>query len=136
MLEELPFAAKCKFDVASGFAPNDTDALSHIAEVATAHDNFDKADQALQKRLKVDDRNSFCGFQRIETLTFEGHYDLAIKEYARLIQEGAKYPWLDATVGEAELAMGDTASALRPFNALAVSSHPLASTIHFRASQD
>jgi DNA-binding winged helix-turn-helix (wHTH) protein/thioredoxin-like negative regulator of GroEL len=128
--------ALSKFDVALGFAPNDTDALFHIAEVATANDNFDKADQALQKCLKVDDRNPFCGFQRIETLTYEGHYDLAIKEYARLIQEGSKYPWLDAAVGDAELAMGDTASALRRFNALAVSSHTLASAVHFRASQD
>jgi DNA-binding winged helix-turn-helix (wHTH) protein/thioredoxin-like negative regulator of GroEL len=128
--------ALSKFDVALGFAPNDTDALFHIAEVATANDNFDKADQALQKCLKVDHRNPFCGFQRIETLTYEGHYDLAIKEYARLIQEGSKYPWLDAAVGDAELAMGDTASALRRFNALAVSSHTLASAVHFRASQD
>jgi DNA-binding winged helix-turn-helix (wHTH) protein/tetratricopeptide (TPR) repeat protein len=125
-----------KFDVAIGFDPNDTDALFHIAEVATANDNFDKADQALQNCLKVDSRNPFCGFQRIETLTYEGHYDLAIKEYARLIQEGSKYPWLDAAVGDAELARGDTASALRRFNALAVSSHTLASAVHFRASQD
>lgn len=128
--------ALSKFDVALGFAPNDTDALFHIAEVATANDNFDKADQALQKCFKADDRNPFCGYQRIETLTYEGHYDLAIKEYARLIQEGSKYPWLDAAVGDAELAMGDTASALRRFNALAVSSHTLASAVHFRASQD
>ncbi len=128
--------ALSKFDVALGFAPNDTDALFHIAEVATANDNFDKADQALQKCFKADDRNPFCGYQRIETLTYEGHYDLAIKEYARLIQEGSKYPRLDAAVGDAELAMGDTASALRRFNALAVSSHTLASAVHFRASQD
>jgi DNA-binding winged helix-turn-helix (wHTH) protein len=125
-----------KFDVALGFDPNDTDALFHIAEVATANDNLDKADQALRKCLKVDDHNPFCGFQRIETLTYEGHYDLAIKEYARLIQGGSKYPWLDAAVGDAELAMGDTASALRRFNALGASSHNLASSVHFRASQD
>jgi len=128
--------ALSKFDVALGFDPNDTDALFHIAEVATANGNLDKADQALQKCLKVDGRNPFCGFQRIETLTYEGQYDLAIKEYTRLIQEGSKYPWLDAAVGDAELAKGDTASALRHFNALAASGHALASAVHFRASQD
>lgn len=128
--------ALSKFDVALGFDPNDTDALFHIAEVATANGNLDKADQALQRCLKADGRNPFCGFQRIETLTYEGQYDLAIKEYARLIQEGSKYPWLDAAVGDAELAKGDTASALRHFNALAASGHALASTVHFRASQD
>ena len=128
--------ALSKFDVALGFDPNDTDALFHIAEVATANGNLDKADQALQRCLKADGRNPFCGFQRIETLTFEGQYDLAIKEYTRLVQEGSKYPWLDAAVGDAELAKGDTASALRHFNALAASGHALASTVHFRASQD
>ena len=128
--------ALSKFDVALGFDPNDTDALFHIAEVATANGNLDKADQALQRCLKVDGRNPFCGFQRIETLTYEGQYDLAIKEYARLVREGSKYPWLDAAVGDAELAKGDTASALRHFNALAASGHALASTVHFRASQD
>jgi DNA-binding winged helix-turn-helix (wHTH) protein/Tfp pilus assembly protein PilF len=129
-------AALSKFDVALGFDPNDTDALLHIAEVATENNNFDKADQALEKCLKVDGRNPLCGFQRIETLTYEGHYGLATEEYNRLIQAGSKYPWLDAAVGDAELAKGDTASALRHFNALAASGHALASVVHFRASQD
>jgi tetratricopeptide (TPR) repeat protein len=83
--------ALSKFDVALGFDPNDTDARFHIAEVATANGNLNKRDQALQKCLKVDGRNPFCNFQRIETLTYEGHHDLAIKEYTRLIQEGSKY---------------------------------------------
>ena len=125
-----------KFDVALGFEPDDTDAMFHIAEVATSNGNFDMADAALAKCLKADARNPFCGFQRIETLTYEDQYDRAINEYARLIQEGSKYPWLDAAVGDAELAKGDTASALRHFTALAGSAHALASTVHFRASQD
>jgi len=128
--------ALSKFDVALGFDPGDTDALFHIAEVATSNGNFDMADKALAKCLKVDARNPFCGFQRIETLTYEGQYDSAINEYARLIQEGSKYPWLDAAVGDAELAKGDTASALQHFTALAGSAHALASAVHFRASQD
>jgi DNA-binding winged helix-turn-helix (wHTH) protein/lipoprotein NlpI len=128
--------ALSKFDVALGFDPGDTDALFHIAEVATSNGNFDMADKALAKCLKVDARNPFCGFQRIETLTYEGQYDRAINEYARLIQEGSKYPWLDAAVGDAELAKGDTASALQHFTALAGSAHALASAVHFRASQD
>jgi Tfp pilus assembly protein PilF len=32
--------------MALGFDPNDTDALFHIAEVATANGNLEKADQA------------------------------------------------------------------------------------------
>ncbi len=128
--------ALSKFDIALGFDPNDTDVLFHIAEVATDDGNFDKADQALEKCLKIDSQNPFCGFQRIETLTYEGHYDLAVAEYNRLIQVGSKYPWLDEPVGYAYLAKGDTVSALRHFNALAASGHSLASTIHFRASQD
>ena len=56
--------ALSKFDVALGFDPNDTDALFHIAEVATANDNFDKADQALQKCFKVDDRNPSWGWSQ------------------------------------------------------------------------
>jgi DNA-binding winged helix-turn-helix (wHTH) protein/thioredoxin-like negative regulator of GroEL len=128
--------ALSKFDVALGFDPNDTDALFHIAEVATDNGNFDKADAALGMCLKADAQNPFCGFQRIETLTYEGRYDQAIKEYARLIQAGSKYPWLDAASGDAELAKGDTVSALRHFNALAASGHALASAVHFRASED
>jgi DNA-binding winged helix-turn-helix (wHTH) protein/tetratricopeptide (TPR) repeat protein len=128
--------ALSKFDMALGFDPNDTDALFHIAEVATANGNLKKADHALQECLRVDSRNPFCGFQRIETLTYEGHYDLAIKEYARLIQVGSKYPWLDAAVGDADLAKGDVASALKHFNALAESGHALASAVHISASHD
>lgn len=128
--------ALSQFDVALGFDPNDTDALFHIAEVATDNGNLDKADEALEKCMKVDSRNPFCGFQRIETLTYEGHYDLAVAEYNRLIQAGVKYPWLDEPAGYAELAKGNIASALRHFNALAASGHTLASTVHFRASQD
>ncbi len=122
--------------MASGFDSNDTDVLFHIAEVATDNGNFDKADDALEKCLKVDGQNPFCGFQRIEALTYEGQYDQAIKEYARLIRAGSKYPWLDGAAGNAQLAKGDTTSALRHFNALAVSGHALASAVHFRASQD
>jgi DNA-binding winged helix-turn-helix (wHTH) protein/thioredoxin-like negative regulator of GroEL len=129
-------AALSKFDVASEIDPRDTDLLFHIAEGATGNGNFDKADQALEKCLKVDGRNPFCGFQKIDTLTYEGHYDLAVEEYNRLTQAGLKYPWLDEPVGYAELAKGDAASALRHFNALATSGHVLASAVHFRASED
>jgi predicted Zn-dependent protease len=128
--------ALSKFDVALGFNPDDTDTLFHIAEVATANGNLDKADEALAKCLKVDARNPFCGFQRIETLIYEGHFDLATDEYTRLIQEGSKYPWLDAAVGDAQLAKGNTASALSHFSALEAYRGSLASPVYFRASQD
>ena len=112
--------ALSKFDMALGFDLNDTDGHCFTLRKSLRLTATSKMRITRYRMPQLDSRNPFCGFQRIETLTYEGHYDLAIKEYARLIQ-WAKYPWLDAAVGDADLAKGDVASALKHFNALAES---------------
>ncbi len=125
-----------KFDLASSVDSTNTDTLVYVADVATENGNLEKADDALAKCLKLDSLNPFCGFERIEALTYEGHYDQAIAEYERLIQTGSKYPWLDEPAGYAELAKGNVPEAQKHFEALGKAGHSLASAVHFRASQD
>ena len=116
--------------------PADIDALIYIADVAIDHDNFHIADDALAKCLKRARLNPFCGFERIEVLTHEQHFDAAIAEDQFLTKSGVKYPWLDYPSGYAELANDHVSTALGHFESLEKAGRDFHSAIHFRASQE
>ena len=129
------------FQSAADADRGDIDALIFVANTAvdladTANNKgrFAEADDALAKCLALDRENPLCGYERINALTYEDHFEAAIAEYDRL-RKLSNNPWLRQPVGYAQLAQNNLDESRNHFDSLRALG-PSGSLVHFMAALD